>query len=33
MNTSISVVIDVQGFLIFCVVITAYHNHIIKGWW
>ena len=39
MNTSLSVVIVVHGVLNvviaccnYCVVIAAYHNHIIKGW-
>ena len=32
-NTSLSVVIFVHGFLNVCVLIAAYHNHIIKGWW
>ena len=27
------VVIVVRGFLNVCVVIAAYHNHFIKGWW
>ena len=25
--------IVVHGFLNVCVVIAAYHDHIIKGWW
>ena len=33
MNTSLSVVIAVNGFLNGCVVIVAYIDHIIKGWW